>query len=396
MNSDDPSISPASVTAVASNTDTSPETIGSSFPTPVAPEPAETRLLKQALFGPQGLRVGWSVALFLILTLLMMGLFGAGASLLVRKVLHFKEHGFTPLNAVLQEVIQFAGILGAAFVLSLIERRKILDYNLRGPRRGLHFLVGAGGGFLALSALVGALHWGGWLKFGAVSLSGAAILQFGALWGLSFFLTGLAEEGSVRCYLLFTLTRGINYWWALGMTASMSLSCLYFVHNEGAWGVYIMSALGLIPCLLLHLRRSQAAGFWQAAWVTSTFFGFIHTSNSGETWIGIFSAAAIGFVFCISIRVTGSAWWAIGFHAAWDWAQTFFYGTADSGFQPQGHFLTTNPAGQVFWSGGTDGPEGSVLVIPIVLLTLIALIVVYGRKPPALESPSTVAQPQLS
>jgi membrane protease YdiL (CAAX protease family) len=156
-----------------------------------------------------------------------------------------------------------------------------------------------------------------------------------------------------------------------------------------------MSALGVIPCLLLELRKVPGSGFWQAAWVTSTLFGFMHTGNSGETWIGIFSAAAIGFVFCVSIRLTGSAWWAIGFHGAWDWAQTFFYGTADSGFQPQGHYLSTSPAGPAFWSGGADGPEGSILVVAIILLTILGLVVVYGRKSKG-ESPSPAAHAQLS
>ena len=151
--------------------------------------------------------------------------------------------------------------------------------------------------------------------------------------------------------------------------------------------------LGLVPCLLLHLKRVEGSGFWQAAWVTSTVFGFIHTGNNGENWIGIFAAAAIGFVFCVSIWVTGSAWWAIGCHAAWDWAETYFYGTADSGLPAQGHYLTTSPAGNVFWSGGADGPEGSVLVLGIILLLLVALLVIYGRKRVA-AAPAVVLEQQ--
>jgi len=85
-------------------------------------------------------------------------------------------------------------------------------------------------------------------------------------------------------------------------------------------------------------------------------------------------------VFCVSVKVTGSAWWAIGCHAAWDWGETFFYGTADSGFKAQGHYLTTTPAGATLWSGGMDGPEGSVLVVPVVLLLLTALALLYGRR----------------
>jgi hypothetical protein len=104
----------------------------------------------------------------------------------------------------------------------------------------------------------------------------------------------------------------------------------------------------------------------------------MHVSNPGETWIGIFAAAFIGFVFCVSVRVTGSAWWGIGCHAGWDWAETYFYGTADSGLTPQSCYLTSHPAGNPLWSGGAVGPEGSVLVLGAILLLLV-VVLVYGR-----------------
>jgi membrane protease YdiL (CAAX protease family) len=230
-----------------------------------------------------------------------------------------------------------------------------------------------------------------------VALSGAQALSFGALWGAVFLAVALFEEGSFRCYLQSTLARGIHFWWALGIVAvlcldlllrtqGMSIVSLLWLDSvprtsgNGSWGVFGFALLGLIPCLLLHIRKTPGNGFWQAAWVTSTYFGFIHTSNNGENWIGIFAASAIGFVFCVSIRLTGSAWWAIGCHAAWDWAESFFYGTADSGYVATGHYLTTNPAGNTLWSGGSDGPEGSLLVLVIILLLLASLVAIYGRK----------------
>jgi hypothetical protein len=129
-----------------------------------------------------------------------------------------------------------------------------------------------------------------------------------------------------RCYLQFTLARSINFWWALGIVGAVVPGFVLRGKGNGIWGVYILAGLGLVPCLLLHLNKAESSGFWQASWVTSTLFGFIHTGNNGENWIGIFAAGAIGFVFVVSIRVTGSAWWAIGCHAAWDWSETYFYG----------------------------------------------------------------------
>jgi hypothetical protein len=359
-------------------------------PEPVAPglKTKIFRWLNWAFVGDQGLRAGWSVALFAILIALLAAAVGF---VFVQLHLVGKRDGFTAFTAFFGELTGFLALLGAATLVALIERRRsLLAFNLTGPRPALHFFSGLAAGFAALSLLVGALAWGGWLHFGPVSLSGAAIFKYAALWSGVFLLVGCVEEGIFRCYLQFTLTRGINFWWALGLVGAICADLLVKSKGNGLWGVYAVALLGLIPCLLLHLKKAEGASFWQAAWVTSTLFGFIHTGNNGEDWIGIFAAAFIGFVFCVSVWVTGSAWWAIGCHAAWDWAETYFYGTADSGLQAKGHFLTTSPAGNVLWSGGTDGPEGSLLVLGVVLLLLVALLVIYGRrKASALAAPAS-------
>jgi membrane protease YdiL (CAAX protease family) len=343
------------------------------------PEPWETRAVRWAFLGSQGLRAGWSVLAFVLLFGLLAAAFGF-AFVHLHLVAFGKKMEFTARAAFFGELIGFLALVGAASVVALVERRhSLLAFNLTGPRRFPHFLGGLAAGFAALSALVGALAWGGWLHFGPVALSGAEIFKFGALWAAAFLLVGCVEEGLFRCYLQFTLTRGINFWWALGVVALVCGELLLRAKGNGVWGVYVIVLLGLFPCLVLHIRKTPRSGFWQAAWVTSTLFGFIHTSNNGENWIGIFAAALVGFVFCVSVWVTGSAWWAIGCHAAWDWAQTFFYGTADSGNVATGHYLTTSPAGNAFWSGGADGPEGSVLILPVLLALLLAILVLYGR-----------------
>jgi membrane protease YdiL (CAAX protease family) len=333
--------------------------------------------MQRVFIGDQGLRGGWSIALFVVLLILISALAG-----LIISSLHLNPGSghVTVRAAFLGEVTVLLGLLGAAWVVALIERRRILDFNLAGPRPAARFFSGLAAGFLALSALVGALWSGGWLHFGPVALSGTAVAKYAALWGITFLLVGLFEEGVFRCYLQFTLTRAINFWWAIGIQALLCGSLIFRAKGPEAWGVYGIVLLGLVPCLMLHLRRAPHASFWQAAWVTSTLFGFIHVSNTGENWIGIFAAAAIGFVFCVSIWLTGSAWWAIGCHAGWDWGETYFYGTADSGMVAQGHYLTTSPFGNAFWSGGADGPEGSFLVLGAILLLLVALLVIYRPR----------------
>jgi membrane protease YdiL (CAAX protease family) len=345
---------------------------------PLVPDP-EYRGLRWVFIGGQGLRAGWSAAIFFILSVIFTITLGTTATAIARHIPHVKTSNFTPATALIGEVILFLAVLGAVALVALMERRRIMDYNLRGPRPLVHFFSGIVAGFAALSALVGALVWGGWLHFGPAALSGARIYGYAAIWGVVFLLTGIVEEGSFRGFLQFTFTRGINFWWALGTVGAACLILLFTASGNGVWGVYLAALLGLPPCLLLHIKKTPGAAFWQAAWAVSTLFGLIHTGNGGENWIGIFAAAFIGFVFCVSVRVTGSAWWAIGCHAAWDWAETFFYGTADSGMVASGHYLTTTLTGNALWSGGADGPEGSVLVLGVVLLLLAMLLLIYGR-----------------
>jgi len=348
------------------------------------------RGLKWVFVGPQGLRAGWSVLIFIALFLLLT----SGLAFIFFKLhLVSKGGGFGPRQAFFGELMQVISLVAAAAIMAVIERRHILDYNLRGPRRALHFASGCVVGFAALSALVGSLAWGGWLHFGPAALHGSQIAKYGAAWAATFLLVGCFEEGSMRCYLQYTLTRGINFWWAAGLIALMCISLIFRTHGNGAWGVYAIALLGVLPCFMLHVQKAPSAGFWQAAWFTSTLFGFGHTSNNGENWVGIFAAAFIGFVFCVSVWLTGSAWWAIGCHAAWDWAETYFYGTADSGLVARGHLLSSSPAGNPLWSGGTDGPEGSLLIIPIVLLILALLFLIYRRpKPVEFSAPSATEQ----
>ncbi len=88
----------------------------------------------------------------------------------------------------------------------------------------------------------------------------------------------------------------------------------------------------------------------------------------GESPLGLVSAGLIGMVFCLTLWRTGSLWWALGFHAAWDWAQSFVFGVADSGTMVKFHLLGTHPLGKVLLSGGATGPEGSELILGVIVL----------------------------
>ncbi len=279
-------------------------------------------------FGVNGLRAGWGVLLFV---LLFIG-FGFLTAMVLRH-LHPPAHRsavFSLRLALISEFAQMVPLLLATAVMALIERRSFLSYGYQGSAKAVRFFSGLVWGFVALSVLVLVLWKSGLLAFDGVQLHGADVWKYAAGWGLLFLVVALFEESTLRGYLQFTLTRGIGFW----------------------WGALLLSFL----------------------------FGFSHGTNPGETPVGLFGAAAIGLVFCLSLWYTGSLWWAVGCHAGWDWAESYFYGTSDSGMLAEGHLLGEHPTGPLLWSGGPTGPEGSLLVLVVVALIALFMWLWWGRR----------------
>jgi uncharacterized protein len=282
--------------------------------------------------GADGIRAGWGALLFVLLYLVFLLL----TTWAFRPILHeIHRSSVLPLKlALIMEFVQFLPTILATAILALIERRSPLAYGFQGKAKALRFVSGLIWGFIALSAFVLVLWKAKLLAFDGEQLHGGAILKYALGWGLLFVMVGAFEESTVRGYLQFTLTRGIGFW----------------------WGALLLSVL----------------------------FGFSHGTNPGETPVGLFSAAGAGLIFCLSLWYTGSLWWGIGFHASWDWAQSYFYGTSDSGLRAQGHLLGEHPIGPRLWSGGITGPEGSLLVLVMLVIVVLLMRLWWG---PRVQSP---------
>jgi uncharacterized protein len=76
-------------------------------------------------------------------------------------------------------------------------------------------------------------------------------------------------------------------------------------------------------------------------------------------------------------RSSRNLWIAIGFHAAWNWGQTF-YGVPDSGMLPYHSVFSSAFSAPLWLTGGIVGPEASVLT-PIALLVVALVFSRYYR-----------------
>jgi hypothetical protein len=74
-------------------------------------------------------------------------------------------------------------------------------------------------------------------------------------------------------------------------------------------------------------------------------------------------------------------WFAIGLHAAADFAETFIYSVPDSGMLATGHLINSSLHGPKWLTGGAIGPEGSVIDFALFLASFVLFALLYPRKP---------------
>jgi len=227
--------------------------------------------------------------------------------------------------------LMLAAIL-PGFVMARIESRPFGDFGLPARRAfGRNFWAGSLWGIASLSVLMLALRLTGSFEFGALGLHGARIWKFAAFYVLLFLFAAFFED---------FLMRGYSQW-----------------------------------------VLSQEMNFWPAAALLSAAFGYIHSGNPGESKTGLAAAALIGFFFCLTLRRTGDLWWAVGFHMAWDWGESYLYSVPDSGALLPGHLLKSSLHGPDWLTGGSVGPEGSYLVFVVIG----ALWVLFDRAYPEVK-----------
>jgi membrane protease YdiL (CAAX protease family) len=302
------------------------EPTNSSGDEPPVPGDPSNKILETIFLGPNGMRAGWRAGLYLA-----MFVFFAALLQTILKLVHLSPPaqpggGMAPGWLLAQELVLFAGALAAAGVMALIEGRSVAAYGL--PWRGAfgaRFWQGGVWGIAQLSAIMLLIRALGGYTFGTPALHDGEVLRYAALWAVVFLAVSFAEEFLFRGYLLLTLATSL--------------------------------------------------GFWPAALLFSLLFGAVHLRNPGEGPAGALSVFAIAMFLCLTLRRTGDLWLAIGWHAAFDFGETYLYSVPNSGIVMQGHLLNASLHGPRWISGGPIGPEGSAAAFAV----LAVVFVVFNR-----------------
>jgi len=222
------------------------------------------------------------------------------------------------------------------FVLARLDGYSLWRFGLGGNRRWPHFLLGAGCGFVLLFAVLWVFKLSGGFSFGSCTTTGWSALTYALAYGALFLTVALSEEILWRGYALVNLSKAVSFW----------------------------------PALIL----------------ISTLFGLRHLHHGQENILGILSVGIYSLVLGYSFLRFGSLWFAIGLHAAWDYAQSFIFGVPDSGVIVPGSIMIPVFSGRPWLTGGSAGPEGSPLMIII-----FALLVLVIRK--ASPAPASMTSP---
>ena len=280
-------------------------------------------------FNERGLRPGWRLLIFLAIIFAIF----IGIGILLKPLAGRLPQGLTPATITLTSAFEFLIVVFASWIMSRIERRDMGEYGLplRNSDALFRFVRGyIFWGFLPLTLLLLTLRVLHAFYFGNLALHDGQVFYWAGAWGVSFIFVALREEYLLRGYSLYTLAEGI--------------------------------------------------GFWPAAIVLAAVFGLLHTLNRGESRIGVIAAAGFAIFLALTLRYTGNLWLAVGAHAGWDWGESYFYGANDSGLQVPGRLLNPQTPGPAWLNGGTVGPEGSILVLVLLIVMSVLFAVLYKRS----------------
>lgn len=252
------------------------------------------------------------------------------------------SEGWSSADFIVSDAVGFLAAFVVAWIASKLEKRNVGEYGLPITRRATPlylegFVWGAAAPAIILALVVacGGATIGG-LRFHGAQLSRTALLALAAMIVLGFF-----EEYTFRGYALETLSRG--------------------------------------------------CGFWPSAIALSILFGLLHYfTKPMEDWIDATTVSLITLFLCLTIRVTGSLWFAIGFHAAFDLFALYVFGapnTGNDGRQIPERLLDVRYTGPAWMTGGPRGLEASALAFVAIalLFAVYALRMKKGSREAALS-----------
>lgn len=280
----------------------------------LAPKPSDSFEIRPTLAG-RARALGLAVLYFAVV---------AGAIVAWTLLPAFHGHQLSLSRQFLQEAAWATSAMAVLVVLSSLRHEPMSHWGFATKGAARHFPLGLAVGFVMMAGSLGVIAAAGGCNFSGGGGPIGAIMGTAVLVALRDLAVGLFEETFFRSFVL------------------------------------------------VHLSR--AFSFWPAAIITAIVFGLAHGGNLHEAPVGLIVAGAGGLVLAYSFRRSGALWFAIGWHAAYDFTQDFIFGVPDSGNPVrQDTLLHATLHGPTWLTGGKVGPEASV--VTFAALVVLALFI---------------------
>ena len=163
--------------------------------------------------------------------------------------------------------------------------------------------------------------------------------------------------------------------WGLG-SASVSPSGQTFATalDNGSWWLVLdfIGALGeeILGRAVILTTAERFLGWRGAVLVSGIMFSGLHLRNPGASRIWLLRLFLQGNLLAYAVFRTRSLWWSVGYHTGWNWISAPLFGAAGSGYLDEGHVFDFMPHGPTLITGGSVGPEGSLLAFLAVVVAL--------------------------
>jgi membrane protease YdiL (CAAX protease family) len=184
---------------------------------------------------------------------------------------------------------------------------------------------------------------------------------------------GVMLSAMLGIWLLRSATVGVSeqtIWSAIGNGCSWLALDFAGALGEELWGRAIVLVVA-----------QRLLGWRGAMLISGLMFSGLHLSNHGATWVWLLRLFLQGMLLAYAVFRTGSLWWSVGYHTGWNWVSAPFFGAAGSGYLDEGHILNFFSRGSVWITGGSAGPEGSILAFVAVLAALGLLLLTTEQVP---------------
>lgn len=279
------------------------------------------------------LRTGWRIIIFILLFWVL-----SATVLVIRPLLGdiSKSEFLEGYSLLIVGILALATTIAVPIGRKFLDKKTLVSLGLKFNRTAVKDLFA---GFL-ISGLMALLFFGILLAFNLIEFK-----------GIQFVLN--PEQGISSGFL--------NYMSVLSLG---SLLLILLEHSlVGYWEELVFRGY-------LLQNFAEGMGWTLAVVISCILYGLIHAMNPNAGLLSTVIIMTFGFLRIYGYLTTKMLWLSMGMHIGWNFFQGPIFGFSASGHQ-HAHLTAIAFTSEKAWlTGGAFGPEGSILIIPILLLAL--------------------------